>query len=36
MFIEGENGTITDGSGDCNYKKSTVCFSHIQPGDKRM
>jgi hypothetical protein len=26
-----ESGTITDGSGDCNYKKSTVCFSHIQP-----
>jgi len=26
-----QSGTISDGSGTCDYKKSTVCFWHIEP-----
>ena len=26
-----ESGTVSDGSGTCQYAKSTVCFWHIEP-----
>lgn len=30
-YYTDQSGTVSDGSGTCDYQKSTVCFWHIEP-----